>query len=179
MLPEPVTWMIRDADGDVMPWLTHPALSELDAMDLSGRRVFEWGAGHSTLWWAKRAAAVVIVEHNLTWALAVAGAIKQAGRSALLHIDQEAEYIQAVRRYLPKFEVIVVDGIHREACVREAVGMLQPGGLLIVDNVEWPELDACVGQLLAGWERHRHPQPDHGGDPQWTTDLYRAPKEPA
>jgi hypothetical protein len=56
-----------DADGDPYPWYTYPALEYLKQLDFSDKTIFEYGCGHSTLFWAARAAAVVSVEHNPQW----------------------------------------------------------------------------------------------------------------
>src|SRR5262245_36157876 len=48
-----------DRVGRPMPWITYPAIRLLDERVPSKSRVFEYGGGHSTLWWAERAYEVV------------------------------------------------------------------------------------------------------------------------
>lgn len=59
-------WAPVDDNGPV-PWITFPARSMLERVVLPSHKVFEFGAGNSSLWWAKRVAEVVSVEHNLKW----------------------------------------------------------------------------------------------------------------
>jgi hypothetical protein len=51
-----------------VPWITYPAHMMLERIVAPHHRVFEYGAGNSSLWWARRAAQVVSVEHDAGWA---------------------------------------------------------------------------------------------------------------
>jgi hypothetical protein len=62
-----VSQQAEDRDGPV-PWITYPALRMLDRVVRPHFKVFEYGAGNSSLWWASRVAAVVAVEHDPMWA---------------------------------------------------------------------------------------------------------------
>ncbi len=44
-----------DLDGNPLPWITYPAIEMLRRIDILNGRVFEYGAGNSSLWWATRA----------------------------------------------------------------------------------------------------------------------------
>jgi hypothetical protein len=70
---EPVGWfeslkqgMSVDASGPV-PWITYPAIEMLKRLEMRQRRVFEYGAGASSLWWAARGAEVTSVEYDPAW----------------------------------------------------------------------------------------------------------------
>ncbi len=56
-----------DVDGNPLPWVTYPALSMLDQLSKSEQRVFEFGAGNSSLWWSSRSSLVVSVDHDEAW----------------------------------------------------------------------------------------------------------------
>jgi hypothetical protein len=60
-----------NAEGPV-PWITYPALRMLERVVRPEFKVFEYGAGNSSLWWAARVAEVVSVEHDTEWAEHVA-----------------------------------------------------------------------------------------------------------
>lgn len=51
-----------------VPWLTYPALRELESIVKPHFNVLEYGAGNSSLWWSQRVAQVVSVEHDPHWA---------------------------------------------------------------------------------------------------------------
>jgi SAM-dependent methyltransferase len=61
----------RNKEG-VVPWITYPAFRQLQRILKPGSRVFEFGCGGSSLWWAANAAEVISVEHNAAWAAHVA-----------------------------------------------------------------------------------------------------------
>src|SRR5690554_1369486 len=50
-----------------LPWMTYDAIEFLDKICNSGIRVFEWGSGGSTLFFASRCKDVVSVEHDTFW----------------------------------------------------------------------------------------------------------------
>ena len=50
-----------------LPWITYPAIELLKRIDMRQRRVFEYGAGASSLWWAGRGAEVVSVDCDPDW----------------------------------------------------------------------------------------------------------------
>ena len=50
-----------------MPWFVYDAIDLLDTEDLAGKRVFEYGSGGSTLFWLKKGAHCVSVEHDPDW----------------------------------------------------------------------------------------------------------------
>jgi hypothetical protein len=55
-----------DGTGPV-PWITYPAIEMLKRIDVSAKIVFEYGAGGSSIWWARRAAHVTSIEYNPEW----------------------------------------------------------------------------------------------------------------
>jgi SAM-dependent methyltransferase len=66
-----VSRQAENRDGPV-PWITYPALRMLERVVQPHFKVFEYGAGNSSLWWAARVAEVVAVEHDPIWAELVA-----------------------------------------------------------------------------------------------------------
>jgi len=61
----------RNKDG-LVPWITYPAFRQLQRTVRPDAKVFEFGCGGSSLWWASRAAEVTSVEHDAAWAARVA-----------------------------------------------------------------------------------------------------------
>lgn len=57
-------------DG-LVPWITYPAFRQLKRIVRPEFRVFEFGCGASSLWWAQNVAEVVSVEHDAAWAARV------------------------------------------------------------------------------------------------------------
>lgn len=119
---------------DPVPWYTFAAIEYLQGLDLSGRRVFEFGAGNSTLFWQERVAEVVSVETDPEWYEQILPRVRASTRLVLCK-DQD-EYLAEIGRH-PPFDVIVVDGLWRKASARVALERLAPGGMLVLDNADW------------------------------------------
>ena len=122
-----------DAAGDPIPWYTYAAVHFLDERLGPKLRVFEYGAGNSTFWYARRVAHVVSVEHDPSWAQYIA---QQASKNVeiVLRTD-EAEYASQINRYPEPFDVVVIDSLHwRVACAKHVLPRLSPTGVIVWDN---------------------------------------------
>lgn len=127
--------------GIVMPWYTKPALDEIVTWDLKDKVVFEYGCGASTLWWAEKCKKLYGVEYNSDYFYAVSEKIWD--RVGLLCCTQDpGDYINSPRQYTAfKFDIMVIDGSFRDACVPVALECLNLGGKLIFDNWMQPEVE--------------------------------------
>jgi hypothetical protein len=128
-----------DAHGDPLPWYTYPAIEFLKQFDFSGKDVFEYGSGNSTLFWARRAAKVVSAEDDERWFDIVS---KRLPGNCTMHLESDLRpYPDLIRRYPEGFDIIVVDGPARGRtryrCAQAALEHLRPGGLIILDNSDW------------------------------------------
>jgi hypothetical protein len=169
-----------------LPSISLPAICALDDYLTRDMVVFEWGSGMSTLFFARRAFEVVSIEHNPKWFEKVGTALDYWGLMAdRLLIESEKGliadfgshqqgyeavnfkmYAEAVTIFPDDhFDVILVDGRARCACLRLAQAKLKVGGLLVLDDaarmiyqwpiqkIEWPRvsLNGCIP-----YQRHGH-----------------------
>jgi Methyltransferase domain len=174
---------IYDADEMVrmdLAWWSYPAMKRVDEF-LSGRpgaRIFEYGAGASTLWLAKRAGQIDSVEHDTKWAESVKEMLAAAPGNVKLHIvpptaaTEEttirsqraghttldfANYVSTIDEVGGPFDLIVVDGRARVDAFRRSLDHLADGGVVVFDNIKrkryWDVLSAMPGvriELLKG-----------------------------
>lgn len=142
-----------DKDGQPIPWLTYPALEFIEARIPTGARVFEWGCGNSTLWWAQRAAEVHAVENNAAWADEIGGRLPS--NATLLRETLAAGYVDAIRRHpVGYFDVAIIDGEWRVECARAVDEHIRPDGFIVFDNSDrgaYRESLAAMAQR--GWLR--------------------------
>jgi hypothetical protein len=129
--------------GEPVPWLTYPMTSWLDGVLTPSVRVFEYGAGASTSWFARpgRVAEIVAVEHNAGWH----ARLPQPPNGEIRHVpcdddqlwdgDEEAPYARAIEDGAP-WDIVVIDGRLRTTCARVAPRYLTPTGLVILDDSE-------------------------------------------
>lgn len=139
-LSTPNEWQhICPDTGLVMPWYTKPALDEIVTWDLKDKVVFEYGCGASSLWWAKKCKQLYGVDYHRDYFLVVC---QNIGGNATLHCTQDPEeYVNSIRQYNTQFDIIIIDGSFRDACVPIAMESLKPGGKLIFDNWMQPEVE--------------------------------------
>ncbi|AUB80753.1 class I SAM-dependent methyltransferase [Candidatus Thiodictyon syntrophicum] len=152
---------IYDIDDMVaidLPWWCLKAVARVDAF-LAARpdaRVFEYGSGASSVWLARRAATLVSVEHDLAWHQVVAAQLANYANARLILAPPEAhphpeqgrygsrkagwrdqtfhDYVHAIDREQGPFDLIVIDGRSRPACLEAAARRLKPDGLIVFDN---------------------------------------------
>ena len=130
-----------DADGESTPWWTYSATRWLDLALRPEHAVFEFGSGASTLWLAPRVARVDSVEHNREWEARVRPGLPDNSTLTLVEAhgtDADAEpddpYLEPLRASGRQYDLIIVDGMGRNACVREAQHHLTDGGIILLDD---------------------------------------------
>lgn len=142
-----------DAEGRPVPWLAYPAIEFLEGKMSPEFRVFEWGSGHSTLWWAERAAEVHAVEDDPAWANDLAQRLPPHAR--VIHLADGPDYVAAIRRFPAEhFDLVAIDGKSRAACASAAAPFVKPGGMIVIDNSDRrSERDGVAVLDRAGWLR--------------------------
>ena len=162
------------------PWITFESARLLEAALKPSSRVFEYGAGGSTLFLGERAAAVVSVEHDPEWFVVVRGAVADlpavrlelapprpivsaadaAVTSELAEYAGQtfADYVGIVDAYPDHhFDMLVVDGRSRTSCFFRGERKVRVGGIVVYDDTDRPAYAAAVtAARAAGWlERGR------------------------
>lgn len=122
-----------DGAGDSIPWYTYPALEYLSSLDFGKQSVLEYGAGTSSLWWAKRAERVLSIEHDAQWFDATLG--QAPANLEVKLISDEDSYVSAGAGR--RFDVIVIDGIYRARCAQALASNMSESALVILDNSDW------------------------------------------
>lgn len=164
-----------DRNGNPIPWYTYPAIEYLLQLDFSNKRVFEFGAGNSTLFWANLSKKVVSVEDNKSWYKALKKEIPS--NVDLKYKKLGKKYSNAILEEKEKFDVIVVDGRMRDKCCESAIQKIASGGLIILDNSdrvsEYKEYSNAIQTL----KKNDIIQVDFSGfgpinDYTWTTSIF-------
>lgn len=140
-----------------VPWWTYDAIDAVRSWfadrDGSPVRVFEYGSGASTLWLARRASEVHSVEHHRGFGEMMATELDQFDHVTLRIVEPVpserprvasakeghqgldfADYVAAIDAVPGDFDLVVVDGRAREACLAAAQSRLAPGGIVVFDN---------------------------------------------
>jgi hypothetical protein len=142
------------------PWWTFRAVDRIDRFLVEQRdrtaRVFEYGAGASTPWRARRAAEVHSVEYDKVFADALEPVVAKVG--ATLHVvpsvpsphpevpssrrghqhEDFAQFVATIDDVGGLFDLIVIDGRSREAALARSLPHLAPDGIVLVDDAWRP-----------------------------------------
>jgi hypothetical protein len=169
-----------DADGAPIPWWTYAATRwlELALAGRSGIRSFEFGAGSSTAWLAARSSRHIAVEHDPVWYGRVARQVPEDVDLRLVPSDPSAHDPEAQAAYVAAlsegtFDLIVVDGIHRNACAATAIDHLADGGLVLLDDSDRTTYGPALRMLAdAGFGRVDFFGPRPGVGHLSTTSLF-------
>lgn len=122
-----------DAQGNPIPWITYPAIDYFRGLDFRDKRLFEFGAGFSTLFWTKLFKEVVSVEHDKTWHDKIAPQVP--ANVQLLFRECEDAYLDAIDETRGLFDVIIIDGgLNRRRMAERSIPRLAPDGFIVLDN---------------------------------------------
>ncbi len=139
-------WYIRKYPD--RPWITSTAYDVLSSLLRNTDVGLEFGSGRSTVWFARRVAQLTSVESDPGWHERVTSRLASEGFSNVeSHLfpgpevagkGQESEYANVARKFAPNsLDFVLVDGLYRDACALLSLDKIRPGGLLIIDNVNW------------------------------------------
>lgn len=139
-----------------VPWWTYEASEAVaDWLDARPRpiRVFEWGSGSSTIWLSSRVDRVITIEHDDEFAAVIGEHLDPLGNVELRHVRAVPsadprigsakkgnegldffDYVHAIDAETEPFDLIVIDGRAREACLTAALPHLRPDGLVLFDD---------------------------------------------
>lgn len=151
------------------PWWTFRAIDRVDRLLVQERqrraRVFEFGAGASTPWLARRSAEVHAVEYDVAFAQHIEPVVHDAG--ATLHVvpgvpsahpevgsakrghggEDFREYVGTIDRVGGPFDLVVIDGRAREEALTRSLPHLAPGGVVLLDDAWRARYRAAIAGL--------------------------------
>jgi len=181
------------------PWMTYSAIQWLRRTLTPEMRVFEFGSGGSTLFFAEHVAEVIAVEHDPQWHAHVQTKLYAekltncrvqfipqtpasqgpsdiyVGEARVKTGGRFEQYARSIEAYPDQsFDLVVVDGLARLACIQHALAKIKPGGYLILDNSEWPEFRPAHKQLSDCTSQHFFGLGPFGDKP-WETTVWQMP----
>lgn len=127
--------------GEPLLWYTYPSIDFLSQRQFKDKNILEFGGGQSTLWWAPRAKKVLTLEGDQGWYDKIKSSMPSNVELHHVAMDSEAENIEAVNQKIEqhgcvKYDVIVIDGLHRSAMIDVAIANIADNGIIICDNAE-------------------------------------------
>ena len=123
------------------PWLTKDAIKILSSILKKDDVGVEFGSGRSTIWFAKQIKHLISIEHDVSWYKNVKNLLKKESLSKKVdfHLkEKESDYqnfCESINNETINF--CLIDGIARDHCALKILPKIKPGGLLIIDNINW------------------------------------------
>jgi precorrin-6B methylase 2 len=159
-----------DEDGAPIPWMPYAAISLLAERLTRDHTVLELGAGSSTLFFQARAGRVVSIEHDpdwLDWTRA-----RAAGHVEVVAVprDPAEVYCAAISGRGERFDLIVVDGVHRNQAFAAGLERLGPRGVILLDDSQRRAYGPALAAGAAAGFRHLHLE----GHKPMSVHLHRA-----
>jgi hypothetical protein len=162
------------------PWYTPKAIRFLQKKITKINRVFEYGCGNSSLWFAERVEEYTAVEHDQTWFTNVTSRLKEKKltNASILFVPSDEsnseydwkkewryftilkhppikpefrQYMSTIDQYPDNhFDCIIVDGRERIGCLVHSLPKLAEDGLIIFDDSSSDKYQEAFS-LLSHW----------------------------
>lgn len=128
-----------DKNKNPIPWFSYPFIDFLTPRLKKNLVLFEFGSGNSTLFFAKMVKEVISVEHNKEWYKIVNNAKPSNVKLVQTESDSVTDYVEYFNNLKEKVDIIIVDGLHRNDCLINAINKLSENGVIILDDSERSE----------------------------------------
>lgn len=165
-------------------WIVPEAREYLAQLISPSMTCFEWGAGGSTIWFARLCAFTISIENHPRWYI---WALEHLRRDGLIdkvqlwyaHCTKDSLdlYTDTIEAYNEQYDIIAPDGFMpaRRKCMELGIRHLKPGGILVADNSNLYEHK----DLVIGWNYEIFqtiPFEFLGDTVVWETTIYVKPK---
>lgn len=124
-----------DGKGVPLPWLTPSSIYYLNNLDISEKRMLEFGAGHSTVWFSHKVRDILSFECSEIWISVLRQRFQYNGKIQLVDEDFDGSDID-----FSTADLVLVDGLDRTGILNNIIFSLDTGTrieLLIIDNPEF------------------------------------------
>jgi hypothetical protein len=137
-----------DKDGNPIPWCTYSFIKFIEPRLKKHFKVFEYGSGNSTLWYAKRVSFIKSVEHNNKWFDNNSLNYPLNAKVVFRHFNKDNAYANEINTDDTEYDIIIVDGEDRNNCVYSSINKLSENGIIIFDNTQLLEYTPSIKFIL-------------------------------
>ena len=122
-----------------IPWYTYPCIDFIDKIDFSKKKILEFGAGQSTLWWGNKSKKVLSFENDMLWFEKINSQKNFNTEVVFINNKNDIETgtinNNKIKNYCP--DVIIIDGgINRYTSLKISLKYIKNDGIVIIDNSE-------------------------------------------
>ena len=131
-------------NNDPIPWFTYPLIEILQNINWEGKKILEFGAGCSTIFFVKKNCEIISFEEDKNWSDFV---INKSNSEKLKVINRPVGFNEELNEVKNmKFDVIIIDGHERQEILKIVTEMdlLSRTGAIIFDNSEGYEFSQII-----------------------------------
>lgn len=128
-----------DSNGDETVWMNYAITRFLKQRLKPDFKLFEYGSGYSTSFYAGLVEKVVSVEYDQEWAKLVKEKIPSNASLIIQGKDVDGKYCRSIKADNELYDVVVIDGRDRVNCVRQSEGSLTSRGVVVLDDSQREE----------------------------------------
>lgn len=137
-----------DKDNNPVPWFTYPSIDFISERLTGSMKVFEFGSGNSTLFFANKVQGIISLEHNKEWFEIISGTLPSNSKIYFVHPKTLEAYMRPLLSSDHKYDVIIIDGLFRNECLTKSLDYLNESGVLILDDSERVEYSDGINKVL-------------------------------
>lgn len=130
------TGTIVDKNDNPLPWVSYPFIQFIEPRLNKQIKLFEFGSGNSTLYYARKVAAVTSVEHHAGWYEKIEANMPANVQLFFCDLQPGGEYCHFALKQRAKYDIIIVDGRDRVNCCLNSIGALNENGIVVLDDSE-------------------------------------------
>lgn len=125
-----------DSNYEKIPWMNYQSVRFIKERFKKDFKVFEYGSGYSTFFYANMVKSVTSIEHNVEWYNKIKDEIPKNAK-LLFDAKYESEsYASSVKQEGFLYDVVIIDGRSRVACLEACVDQLSERGVIFFDDSE-------------------------------------------
>ena len=128
-----------DQNKKPLPWVTYSFIDFISPRLNKTMKIFEYGSGFSTLFYAEHSQNVTTVEHNMEWYQKMKSLVPKNAEIFYCEEGIDGLYSKAVKTKEEKYDLIIVDANDRINCTKQALTALSDRGVIILDDSEREE----------------------------------------
>ena len=123
-----------DRHGNPIPWMNLSVVAMLEERLTPDLKLFEFGSGYSTVFYAARVASVVSVEYDEVWYQAVSARMSHNTTIIFRKNDTDGKYCRVIVGMGEHYDVVIIDGRDRVNCLKQSVPVLSQRGVILLDD---------------------------------------------
>jgi len=123
-----------DVEGNALPWMNYAVVDFLKQRLNSSMRIFEYGSGFSTEFYARYVASVISLEYDKEWYERVKTTAPQNATIIYTPSDVDGDYAHSIEKQEGLFDLVVIDGDDRFHAAMASLSKLSSAGVILLDD---------------------------------------------